>query len=174
MRRSNLRRLATGGLLLAALFVMLGLRALSPAAAAPRPSSPGSMQTMPETPTTPASPAPAANPNAAQIQQLQTQIQSMKNDLHSQLDPLNAQIKALHDKYDSQIASLEQQRKDLVEQGKPSAIQALDAQEEADLAALSDREKTDVDKLRASYSDQRKTIQESYRVKRGELKTAKN
>jgi hypothetical protein len=172
MRPMQVRRLFQGGLALAAVTLALALRAHPAAHAAPAArATPGSMQTMPATP--PAG-APAGNPSPAEIQQLQTQIQSLRAELHQQLDPLQSQVKALHDKYDPQIASLEEQRRTLVEQGKPQAIQDLDKQEESELAALGEREKADIAKLRAQYADQRKAIEESYKAKRGEAKTAKN
>jgi len=171
MRNPQLHRLTPGALLLGALVLGLSLRAHHPALAAPATPSPGSMQTMPATPPPPGA---TINPNQQEIQRLQTQIQSMRAELHQQLDPLQTQIKTLHDKYDSQISSLEDQRKTLIESGKPAAIQDLDKQEESELAALSERETSDIEKVKSQYADQRKEIQENYRVKRGETKTAKN
>jgi hypothetical protein len=109
----------------------------------------------------------------ARIRDLDTQIKSLRDSYHQQLDPLEAQIKGLHEKFDPQIQSLVDQRKDVVESGKPDNIRALDEQESSELAALADKEKADVDKVRADYGAQRKAIQQKYDDQRKALRGGK-
>lgn len=112
----------------------------------------------------------AVQPHDSEIKQLQGQIKSLRDELHSQLDPLQSQIRALHEKYDPQIQGLEDQKKTLVEQGKPAAIQQLDRQEDAELAALVEREKTEVEKVHQQTATERKEIQEKYDARRKEAR----
>ena len=126
----------------------------SPVAAAPPVATPQPIKE------TGMKPGPVAVPGdqSAAIKDLDTQLASVRKEFHSQLDPLQAQIKTLKEKYDPQITSLEQRRKELVEQGKPIAIQQLDQQEEAEIAALAEREKNEIDQVKQRYADQRKEI----------------
>ncbi len=109
---------------------------------------------------------------APEVQELERQIKALKDEVHGQLDPLEAQIKDLKTRYEPRLQSLETQRHDLVESRKSPAIQDLDRQEAAELASLAEREKTDLDKLRASYADQRKAVQAKYQQLRDQAKTA--
>jgi hypothetical protein len=108
-----------------------------------------------------------------EIKQLDNQLTALRKDLHSQIDPLEAQIKTLRDKYDPQILSVEQRRKDLVEQGKPAAIQELDRQEDGELAALAEKEKSDLEQVKQRYADQRKGIRQHYDELRRQALAAK-
>ena len=110
------------------------------------------------------------SPNgAADLSQLDARIKQLKTEYHSELDPLQQQIRAIKDKYDPQISDLEKQRKTLSEERKPASIQDLDQKEEAELAALSDREKDELDKVRSLYQTQRKTLEQKYADERKEV-----
>lgn len=101
-------------------------------------------------------------------------LQALRQEFHGQLDPLQAQVKALHDKYDPQIKDLEDQRHDLAEKGKSQPVQDLDAQEEKDLAALADQERSDLEKVRQGYTDKRKAMQADYAARRAALEPPKH
>jgi hypothetical protein len=97
-----------------------------------------------------------------EIADLDSKIKQLRQEFHAELDPLQTQVKSVRDKYEPQIKTLEDQRKTLAEESKLPKIQELDRQEDADLAALADREKTEVDKVKARYADERKAIQQKY------------
>jgi hypothetical protein len=106
--------------------------------------------------------------DSGQIHDLDLQIKAMKDEFHGQLDPLQQQVKALRDKYEPQLKALEEKRHDLVEAGKPQAIQDLDRQETSELAALADREKAEHDRIRQQFAEERKDVQEKYKKLRAE------
>ena len=111
----------------------------------------------------------APDPRTAGVRELDERIRQLRQEFHSQLDPLEAQIVTLRAKYDPQIQSLEDQRKALVEQNKPGAIQELDRQEAAELASLAEQEKSDLEKTRQHYADARKELKLRYDEKRKQV-----
>lgn len=112
----------------------------------------------------------AANPNAAQIQDLDQQIKAKREQFHSQLDPLQAQIKSLRDQFEPAIKALEDQKHDLVESAKSPMVQDLDKREAGDLVALADQEKGEVERVHQHYADLRKDTQQKYAKLRSEMK----
>jgi len=104
-----------------------------------------------------------------EVKELDQQIQSLKTEFHSQLDPLEQQVKSLRDKYDPEIKSLEDKRHDLVESGKPAAVQEIDRQEASEIAALNDAEKSEIEKVKQHYADARKDVHAKYQSLRAGL-----
>ena len=125
-------------------------------------AQPASARPAPGQPETSRLPEAGTKTDNPQLLELDHRIKALREDLRSQLDPLEAQVKGLHEKYDAQIKDLVQQRKTLVEQGKPSAIQQLDVQEDGELATLADREKAEIEKVKESFAEQRKEVQRRY------------
>jgi len=116
-----------------------------------------------------AKPAPPVDDaRRGEIADLDAKIKQLRQEFHAELDPLQAQVKTVRDKYEPQIKSLEDQRKTLAEETKLPKIQELDRQEEADLAALADREKAEVEKVKTRYADERKAILQKYDEQRKE------
>ena len=90
----------------------------------------------------------------SRIQDLDAQLKSLREQFHGQLDPLQSQVKAVRDQFEPRIKDLDAQRKQLVEEGKSSAMRALDQQEDADLAALAEREKAGLRRGRSKLEDE--------------------
>lgn len=154
--------LATAALTAVALLATTPLRQAHASAPAPHPGP--QREPMPPTQTPPGEDA---------VTQLGKRIQSLRDEFHQQLDPLQSQVKALREKYDPQIKDLEGQRHDLIEQRKPADVQALDTQEDQALAALSDQEKAEVDRVHQAYAEKRKATQADFDARRKGLQTAK-
>ena len=112
------------------------------------------------------------SPDAARIHDLDLKIKGLRDDFKAQADPLQAQLKSLREKLDADLKPLEDERHDLVERGKSPAIQALDADEAARLAAMADHEKADVEKVHQGYAEQRATLKASFDQKRRDARGA--
>jgi hypothetical protein len=110
----------------------------------------------------------AAGADTARIADLGRQLKALREEFHGKLDPLQAQVKALKDDYEPRIKVLEAQRHDLVEAGKPQAIQQLDRQEDGELAALADKEKSEHERVRQQYAQERKDVQARFAKLRSE------
>jgi hypothetical protein len=116
-----------------------------------------------------AHPAPVVDDaRRGEIADLDAKIKQLRQEFRAEVDPLQAQVKAVRDKYEPQIKSLEDQRKALAEESKLPKIQQIDREEDADLAALADREKAEVEKVKARFAEERKTIQQRYDEERKE------
>jgi len=111
---------------------------------------------------------PVDDARRGQLAELDAKIKQLRQEFRAELDPLQAQVKAVRDKYEPQIKSLEDQRKTLAEESKLPKIQQLDREEDADLAALAEREKTEVEKVKTRFADERKEIQQRYDEQRKE------
>jgi hypothetical protein len=107
-----------------------------------------------------------SSPDQARIHDLDLKIKALRDQFKAQADPLQAQLKSLRETLDAELKPLEDERHDLVERGKFPAIQALDAEEVTQLAALADHEKADVEKVHQGYAEQRATLKASYDQKR--------
>jgi hypothetical protein len=110
------------------------------------------------------------SPDQARIHDLDLKIKALRDDFKSQADPLQAQLKSLREKLDADLKPLEDERHDLVERGKSPAIQALDADEATQLAALADHEKAEVEKVHQNYAEQRTALKASFDQKRREAR----
>jgi hypothetical protein len=108
----------------------------------------------------------ATSPDQARIHDLDVQIKALRDQYKSQADPLQAQVKSLREKLDADLKPLEDERHDLVERDKSPAIRALDDDEAAQLAAMADHEKADVEKVHQGYTEQRTALKASFDQKR--------
>jgi hypothetical protein len=124
--------------------------------------------------TTPAGPLPTGDgAQSADVRDLDARIKSLRADEHAQIDPLEAQIKSLRDKFDPQIQDLVTQRKQLVESSESPALRDLDQQEDQEMAALAEKEKMEIEKVRQDFSEQRKALQAKYAEEKQEARKAK-
>lgn len=101
---------------------------------------------------------------------LDNKIRAERTEYHAELDPLQVQVKVLCDRYEPEIKALVDQRKTFVEQGKPPAMQQLDAQEDAELAGLETGEKDELAKVKQRFVDARKAVQKKFDERRKELR----
>ncbi len=138
----------------------------APATGAPAVAPGGHPVAVPEGPGTSSS-----DPDKARIKEIDEQIRSLREQFKSQADPLQAQLKSLREKLDTDLKPLEDERRELVRRGESPALQQLDDDEAAQLAALADKEKADVEKVHQDYAQQRAALKASFDQKRRELRT---
>jgi hypothetical protein len=148
-----------------ALFVGVAASVANAVDQVPKPHEHGRARPVGEPAETPAT-NPGQTTDTGPIHDLDQQIKAMRDEFHSKLDPLQQQITALKQQYEPQLKSLEDKRHDLVEAGKPQAIQDLDRQEASELAALADKEKAEIERVRQQYAEQRRDVQARYKEQR--------
>jgi F0F1-type ATP synthase membrane subunit b/b' len=112
---------------------------------------------------------PTEDPRREQIKAIDDQIRSLREQFRSQTDPIEAQLKALREKFEADLQALQAHRKTLVEQGEPPALKDLNDEETSQLAALDDQEKAEIEKVHQHFSDEKKTLKESFQQRRHDL-----
>ena len=115
----------------------------------------------------------ADDPRKAQINAIDEQIRTLREQYKAQMDPLQGQLQSLREKLDAELKSLEAQRETLVEQGEPAGLKALNEEEATQLAALADQEKAEIEKIHLRYSEQRKSLRQGFQERRHNLEIGK-